>query len=370
MGKFFPISQPSITDKEISYVTDAIKSGWVSSLGPYIEAFESQYAAYCGTRFALTTSNGTTALHLALLAAGVRAGDEVMVPDLTFIATANAVAYIGASPVLVDIDPETLCIDPEAIKRAVTPRSRAILPVHLYGHSASMDEINAIARDHDLVVIEDAAEAHGAEYKGKRVGALGRCGVFSFYGNKIVTSGEGGMITTDDEVLYSTAKRLRDHAMSSTKRYWHEEIGFNYRMTNLQAALGVAQLERIDAFLAKRRDIMGWYRDCLGDRVGLRLNREAAWTKHSYWMVCLEVAGMDESARGDLMNALRGRGIDSRPYFYPISDMPMYPGADTPAAHRVYKSGINLPMYVGLERDDVEFICTQVEESLEELGPR
>ena len=368
MGKFFPISQPSITEKEIAYVTDAVRSGWVSSLGPYIEAFEARYAAYCGTRFALTTSNGTTGLHLALLAAGVKAGDEVIIPDLTFIATANAVAYIGASPVLVDIDAETLCIDPHAVERAITPRTRAIVPVHLYGHSADMDAINAIARSHELVVIEDAAEAHGTEYKGKRVGGLGRCGVFSFYGNKIVSCGEGGMITTDDEALYSMAKRLRDHAMSPTKRYWHEQIGFNYRMTNLQAALGVAQLERIDDFLAKRRNVVAWYRDHLGGRRGVRLNREAAWTKHSYWMVCLEVDGMDEDIRARFMAALRRRGIDSRPYFYPISDMPMYGRAQTPIAHTVYKAGLNLPMYVDLERQHVESICAQVEEALEEFS--
>jgi perosamine synthetase len=367
MTTFIPVSQPSIGDKELAYVTDAVRSGWVSSLGPYIEKFERQFAEYCGTRFALTASNGTTGLHLALLAAGIRAGDEVIVPDLTFIATANAVAYIGARPVIVDIEPETLCICPAAAEKAITPRTRAIMPVHLYGHPADMDALQAVADRHGVAIIEDAAEAHGAEYRGRRVGSLGRCGVFSFYGNKVITSGEGGMITTDDEALYVTAKRLRDHAMSANRRYWHEEIGYNYRMTNLQAALGVAQLERIDQFLARRTAIMGWYREELGSHAGLRLNRNASWARNAHWMVCLEVDGMHDAKRQAFMAALRGRGVDSRPYFYPISDMPMYPGASTPVAHRLSPTGINLPSFVDLTREDVAHIGRQVLAALDEI---
>jgi perosamine synthetase len=368
MTLFYPVSQPSISQKEIDYVADAVRSGWVSSLGRYIEEFEQRFAAYCGTRFALTTSNGTTGLHLALLAAGVKPGDEVIIPDLTFIATANAVVYAGATPVPVDIDAATLGLSPQAFERAITPRTRAVVPVHLYGHPADMDAINTIARRHELLVIEDAAEAHGAEYRGRRVGSLGRCGVFSFYGNKVITTGEGGMITTDDEALYQTARRLRDHAMSPTKRYWHEEIGYNYRMTNLQAALGVAQLERIDDFLGRRRQVMQWYRDGLGKLPGLRLNRDAEWARNAYWMVCLEVQTLDEARRAELITALRRRGVDSRPYFYPVSDMPMYPQRDTPVAHRISHSGLNLPSYVDLGADDVAHICRQVELALEEVG--
>jgi perosamine synthetase len=366
MNKFFPVSQPSIGEKEIAYVTDAARSGWVSSLGPYIVDFEKRFAEFCSTKYALTTSNGTTGLHLALLAAGVKSGDEVIIPDLTFVATANAVAYVGARPVLVDVESETLCISPEAIEKAITPRTRAIIPVHLYGHPADMDPINDIAKRHSLIVIEDAAEAHGAEYRGRRVGGLGLCGVFSFYGNKVITTGEGGMITTDDEALFHTAKRLRDHAMSPIKRYWHEEIGYNYRMTNLQAALGVAQLERIGSFMAKRREIMGWYRNGLGQHPQLRLNRDAAWAQNAYWMVCVEVEGMTEVKRQTLMTGLRNRGVDSRPYFYPVSDMPMYPDADTPFAHRYSHAGINLPSYIDLTEQDVQFISRQFEQALQE----
>jgi len=365
MTFFIPISQPSIGEKEISYVTDAVRSGWVSSIGPYIEDFERRFAEFCGSQYAVSASNGTCALHLALLAVGIKAGDEVIVPDLTFIATANAVAYIGALPILADIDPATLCLSPAAVERAITPRTRAIIPVHLYGHPADMDARNAIASQHKLAVIEDAAEAHGAEYKGQKAGSLGRCGVFSFYGNKIITSGEGGMITTGDETLYRTAKRLRDHAMSPTKRYWHEEVGYNYRMTNLQAALGLAQLERADEFIARRSEIMNWYRSGLGHRADFRLNHEAPWAKNAYWMVCLEIDGMTARSRQKLMEKLRDCGVDSRPYFYPVSDMPMYPDADTPVAHRISPAGINLPSFVDLTRDDVNFICRQVEKSFE-----
>jgi perosamine synthetase len=371
MTSFIPISQPSITEKEVALVTDAVKSGWVSSLGPYIADFEQRFAAFCGTRHALTTSNGTTGLHLALAALGITAGDEVIVADLTFVASANAVAYTGATPVMVDIDADTLCISAAAVERAITPRTRAIMPIHLYGHPADMDPILAIAAKRGLLVIEDAAEAHGAEYRGRRVGSLGRCGVFSFYGNKIITTGEGGMITTDDEELYLKAKRLRDHAMSPTRRYWHEEVGFNYRMTNLQAALGVAQLERIDELMQKRRDIMGWYREELGSQPGLRLNRSAPWARTVYWLVCMEVESFDDESRMRFMSALRERGVDSRPYFYPVSDMPMHGSRfPTPVAHRISRAGVNLPSYVQLTRDEVRHICEQVIVSLKEVRAR
>jgi perosamine synthetase len=364
MTQFFPVSQPSIGELELSCVSDAVRSGWVSSLGKYLEQFETQFADFCGTRYALTTNNGTTALHLALLAAGIESGDEVIVPDLTFVATANAVAYIGAKPVFIDIDADTLCMDPHALEAAVTPRTRAIIPVHLYGHPADMGPINAIAQRHGLNVIEDAAEAHGAEYHGKRVGNLGLCGVFSFYGNKVITTGEGGMITTNDEALYTRAKRLRDHAMSPTKRYWHEEIGYNYRMTNLQAALGVAQMGRIDEFMAKRRQIMDWYREGLGKVSRVRLNREVSGCRNVFWMVCAEIADMTVNQREALMVSLRASGVDSRPYFYPVSDMPMYPGAHTPVAHRISATGLNLPSYVDLTEQDVQLICSHFKNAL------
>lgn len=368
LKRFFPISQPSIGPKELEYVSDAVKSGWVSSIGEYIETFEGAFAAFCGTRYALAVSSGTTALHLALASAGIGPGDEVIIPDLTFVATANAVAYTGATVVCVDIDPQTLCIDTRAIERAITPRTRAIIPVHLYGHAADMGALMTIARERGLHVIEDAAEAHGAEFRGRRVGSFGEFGVFSFYGNKIITTGEGGMLTTGDHDLYLRAKTLRDHAMSPDKRYWHAEVGFNYRMTNMQAALGVAQMERISEFLAKRQRIMGWYREALGSEANLRLNYEAPETRNVYWMVCLEMMNITEIERAQLMRSLRDVGVDSRPYFYPVSALPMYAAADTPVAHRISPRGINLPSYTDLSEADVAEIGQATRRVLETRG--
>jgi perosamine synthetase len=270
---------------------------------------------------------------------------------------------------LVDIEPDTLCINPQEVRRAITPRTRAIIPVHLYGHPADMDPINEIAADHGLVVIEDAAEAHGAEYRGRRVGGLANCGAFSFYGNKIITTGEGGMITTNDRALYLRAKALRDHAMSSERRYWHAERGFNYRMTNLQAALGLAQLERIDEFRRRRAEIMSWYREAITTTSSVRLNYVGPWANSAYWMVCLEVDWFDEAIRLRFMEALRARGIDSRPYFYPISSMPMYGLASTPVAARKSVIGLNLPCYVELSLEDVQWICENVNTLLNRLAP-
>lgn len=359
MIKHIPISAPSITQKEIDFTLDAVRSGWVSSLGEYITRFEQEFADFCGTSYALTTSNGTCALHLSLAAAGIGTGDEVIVPDFTFVATANAVSYTGAKPVLVDIEPDTLCMDPEKISEAVTSRTKAIIPVHIFGHPADMDRINAIASDHNLFVIEDAAEAHGAQIDSRRVGSLGHCAAFSFYGNKIITTGEGGMITTDDEKFYQTARQLRDHSMDKEKRYWHNEIGFNYRMTNLQAAMGVAQLERIDELLARKRDIFERYARRLSGMPRLRLNRTASWAKNVYWMVCAQIEGIDETTRERIMANLRQHGVDSRPYFYPLSDLPMYRNdpAKTPVTHRLYSEGICLPSFFDIKESEIDYVC-------------
>ncbi|MBK5273616.1 MAG: DegT/DnrJ/EryC1/StrS family aminotransferase [Desulfuromonadales bacterium] len=363
---FIPISQPSITQKEIDYVTDAVKSGWVSSLGKYIDIFEEKFAEFVGTRYAVTASNGTAALHLAVVAHDIGPGDEVIIPDLTFIATANAVQYTGATVVCVDVDKDSLCIDPRKVEEAITDRTRAIIPVHVYGHPADMVSLRRIAQQHGLVVIEDAAESHGAEVLGKRAGSLGNCGIFSFYGNKIITSGEGGMITTDDQALYERLKVFRDHAMSKERRYWHELVGFNYRMTNLQAALGVAQLERIDELLERKREIFHIYQRLLSGYPGLRLNREAPWAKNVYWMVCLEVEGFSGERRDAFMEQLKQRDIDSRPYFYPVSDMPMYVDADTPVSHELHQRGINLPSYFDLDDASIEYICENIIAILDE----
>jgi perosamine synthetase len=258
----------------------------------------------------------------------------------------------------------------EALARPPAGPVRAVIPVHLYGHPADMDALTEIADARGIDIIEDAAEAHGAEYKGRRVGGLGKCGVFSFYGNKVITTGEGGMLTTNDPAFYQCAKRLRDHAMSPQRRYFHEQIGFNYRMTNLQAALGVAQLERIDDFLGRRTEIMDWYNSEIAVTESVRLNRVKNWAKSAFWMICLEVDWLDETRRDAFMQALRARGIDSRPYFHPLSSMPMYEQESLPVAARKSRTGLNLPSFFDLSKSDVSRICGAVNELLSEARPR
>jgi perosamine synthetase len=366
---FIPISKPFIGAREKELVLDALDSGWVSSIGKYIDEFEANFARYCGTEYALAVSNGTTGLHLALATLGLQPGDEVIVPDLTFVATANAVAYTGATPVLADIDPDTLCIDPGSVKSLISQRTKAIIPVHLYGHPADMDALLEIGGAHGVDVIEDAAEAHGAEYKGRRVGGLGKCGVFSFYGNKVITTGEGGMLTTNNREFYQRAKRLRDHAMSPQRRYFHEELGYNYRITNLQAALGVAQLERIEDFLDRRAEIMSWYGSAIVTTDSIRLNRVKNWAKSAFWMICLEVDWLDEARRDLLMQALKARGIDTRPYFCTMSSMPMYKQSPLSVSARKSRMGLNLPSYYELTKLEVQRIGSDVNEILRKMAP-
>lgn len=359
--KNFPVASPSIGPQEIEHVLDAVKSGWVSSLGPYIKKFEEAFAKFIGVKYALATTNGTSALHLALLCCGVKRGDEVIVPDLSFIATANAVSYTGAKPVFADIDPETWCIDPQSIRRVISVRTKAVIPVHLYGHPADMDSVARIGREYNVRIIEDAAEAHGAKYKGKKVGGIGNAGIFSFFGNKIITTGEGGMITTHDKMIYEKARFLRDQAMSRTKRYWHTAIGFNYRMTNMQAALGVAQLKRIREFIGKKREIFEWYKKYLSDTAGLQLNPEKPWAKSVFWMTCLLLENSVRVSRDQLIGRLQKRGIDARPFLYPISQMPMYRARQhNPIAERIASRGINLPSSVTLCKSDVKWIAVKI----------
>ena len=359
-SRFYPVSMPTLAGRELEYVTDAVKSGWISSLGPYVTRFEEEFSAFCGVGHAVCVANGTVALHLALHALGIGEGDEVIMPDLSFVASANSVLMVGAKPVFCDVDPDTLCIDPGKIEALITDRTRAIMPVHLYGHPADMPRILEIAKRHGLKVIEDAAEAHGSAVGNRRVGSFGDCGTFSFYANKNITTGEGGMVTTNDADLARELRNLRDHAMSPSKRYWHERMGFNFRMTNLQAALGCAQLEQIDDFLARRRALFEGYARRLADVEGIRLNREASGCTNSFWMVCLEIEGIDVEKRDRIGAEMRALGVDSRPYFYPMSDMPYLDSADTPVAHRVVAQGLNLPTHLALTEADLDQICDVV----------
>ncbi|MCO6451616.1 MAG: aminotransferase class I/II-fold pyridoxal phosphate-dependent enzyme [Caldilineales bacterium] len=357
-----PVAEPSFGEKELKYTAECVLTGWVSSAGPFVTRFEEMFAEFCGAKHAIAASNGTTALHLAMLALGIGPGDEVIVPTLTFIATANAVTYTGARPVFVDSEPETWNIDPAQIERAITPKTRAIIPVHLYGHPANMAAILDIAQRYGLFVVEDAAEAHGARYQNRIVGNLGDIGIFSFYGNKIITTGEGGMLVTDRTDLAERIRILRDHGMSPERRYWHTHLGYNYRMTNIQAALGVAQMERIDAILAAKRQLARTYGAGLAGVTGLSLPPAAAWADNVYWLYSIQVQperfGM---RRDDLMAALQAMQIETRPLFPPVHQQPIYAtGQRLPVAEALSQNGLSLPSSAALSPADIARIISAI----------
>lgn len=355
---FIPVYTPTLGPCEEEYVLNAVRSGWISSLGEYVNRFERDFASFCGVAHGVSVCNGTVALHLALHALGIGAGDEVIVPALSFVASANAVQYTGAKPVFADVDPVTWTIDPAAIERLITPRTKAIMPVHLYGHPAKMVKINTIAHAHGLLVVEDAAEAHGAAIGQQRTGGLGQIGAFSFYANKIITTGEGGMLTTDDAALAARCRLLRDHAMPPERRYWHDEVGFNYRMTNLQAAVGVAQMARIAQFIERKRRIARQYSEMLADLPGITLPAEAAGCTNVYWMYSVLVAAPYRLTRDELIPALRERGIDSRPFFHPLDTLPPYRNENpAPVALALSQQGLNLPSAPSLTDEQIEYIC-------------
>jgi perosamine synthetase len=352
-----PIAEPDIGSEELANVTEAVKSGWISSKGPFIEKFEETFTKYLNLKNGVSVSNGTVALHLALAALDISSGDEVIVPTLTFIAPANAVRYTGAVPVFIDSNPDYWCLDPEKIEEKITRKTKAIIPVHLYGHPCNMEPISEICRKHGLLIIEDCAEAHGAEYKNKKVGTFGTISCFSFYGNKIITTGEGGMCLTDNEELAEKMRMLRDHGMSPERKYWHEMIGFNYRMTNLQAAIGVAQLKRLDKFIEKKRKIAKIYNQSLKDVKELILPPEMPWAKNVYWMYSLLVKNTGRISRDCFIKKLADSGIDSRPFFYPIHTMPPYKeNVAYPIAEKLSQEGLNLPSSVKLSEDDLKKI--------------
>jgi perosamine synthetase len=365
MPSMIPVFAPWLSENVRRYVLDCVESGWISSLGEYVPRFEREFARFCEVRHAVATSNGTTALHLALATLGIGPGDEVLVPDLTFVATANVVRYTGATPVLVDAHPVTWALDVEDAARKVTARTRAIIPVHIYGHPADLDAVLVLARTHGLQVVEDAAEAHGARYKGRRVGGLGQIGAFSFYGNKIITTGEGGMVVTDDPALAQRAAFLRDHAMDPHRRYYHPEIGFNYRMTNIQAAIGCAQMEQVEAILDRRKTIATTYQAELAGIPGLTPPPAEPWAESVYWMYSVLVEPAFGRSRDAVREGLRARGIDSRPFFVPLHELPPYrSAAPFPVATALAAKGINLPSGTGLRPEEI----SQVGDALRALA--
>jgi perosamine synthetase len=316
---FTPVAEPSLSSKELHYLTDAFLSTWISSRGKYIDQFEQGFSAFIGCGHGVSTANGTVAIHLALEALGIGKGDEVIVPDLTFAATINAVIHTGATPVIVDIDRQRWTIDPGEIRKAITPKTKAIIPVHIYGQPCEMDEIMTISREKNIYVVEDCAEAQGAMYRGQKVGSFGHISTFSFFANKILTTGEGGMCVTNSAELDVRMRVLRDHGMNKEKRYWHDVVGYNYRMTNLQAAIGCAQLERAKELIDARKAIELEYRSQL-KHLKIEWQKDFNDSSRVVWLVCVSVDG----DRDELLKQLQANQVDCRPFFYPLSSMPLY----------------------------------------------
>ncbi len=338
-----PISAPNLRGNEFKYLVDAFLSTWISSSGSYIEIFENNFAAFCEAKHGVAVSNGTVAIHLALKALGIGKGDEVIVPDLTFAATINTVFHAEATPVIVDVENDSWCIDPKEIEKAITPKTKAIIPVHLYGQACDMDAIMAIAKKHNLYVIEDCAEAHGARFNGKRVGSIGHIGCFSFFANKVITTGEGGMCTTNDLRLMELMKVMRDHGMNKNKKYYHEVIGYNYRMTNLQAAIGVAQLERIEEILQQRSGLENEYRTLLAGSNIIEFQRNDLKNRDKItWLVSVLVKG---NYKDLVVEKLKEAGIDVRPFFISLGEMEIYKPYlfSNSNSLRLSKVGLNFP---------------------------
>ncbi len=350
------VAAPLLGGNERKYVLDCLDTNWISSNGKYIGAFEEAYAQFCGVRHAVATNNGTTALHASLTALGVGPGDEVIIPTVTFVATANAVHYCGATPIFVDVLPNSLNIDPDQIKNHITSRTRGIIPVHLYGKTADMRKIMEIALSHGLWVVEDAAEAHGAEFDGHKAGSIGTCGTFSFYGNKIITTGEGGMVTTDDRALAERVRLYRGQGQDPSRRYWFPVVGFNYRMTNIQAAIGLAQLERISEILAHRDLLTQWYDKELENMTNIVISHKTNKTDVT-WMYTIYLQGDVADKRDRVMQVLDTMGIETRPVFYPMHVLPPYrQSRKFPVADSWTPRGINLPTHEHLTISDVRRI--------------
>ncbi|MGB3905975.1 MAG: DegT/DnrJ/EryC1/StrS family aminotransferase [Anaerolineae bacterium] len=369
MKRYIPVAAPALIGNEAAYVLDCIESTWISSAGQYVERFETAFAEFCGVRHAISCCSGTAALHLALLALGVKPGDEVIVPTLTFVATANAVTYCGGRPVFVDSDPDTWNLDPSLLNDLITARTKGIIAVHLYGHPVDMDPVLALAKKHDLFVIEDAAEAHGAEYKGRRVGSLGDVATFSFYGNKIVTTGEGGMVVTNDAGLAAKVHQLKGQGVDPNRRYWFPIVGYNYRLTNIAAAIGLAQLEKAHWHIARRREIAAQYARHLEASPGIGLQAEKPWGHNVYWMTSVVLDEHCPLSRDTMMARLADAGIETRPFFYPMHTLPMYrdlaKGRSFPVADRLAARGFSLPSSATLSGEDVDYVCDQLISILE-----
>jgi len=355
-----PIYQPSLAGREKEYVNDCLDSSWISSKGKYIPRFEAEFAAYIGATYATTVCNGTAAIHLALEALGIGPGDEVIVPTLTYVASVNTIIHAGATPVFVDSLENTLQMDMDDVIRKITPRTKAIMAVHLYGLPCDMDKLLAICRERNLLLVEDCAEAFGTYYKNQHVGTFGDAATFSFFGNKTITTGEGGMVITKEDSILKKAIHLKTQGVSSTKEYWHDVVAYNYRMTNICAAIGLAQLERADELLAKKRRVAEGYRENL-EGLPLRLHAESPNTTHSFWM-CTVI--LDHSNHRNLLKKwLQENHIETRSVFPPCHKFPhLLTNESFPVAESLSLRGINLPSYPDLEITEIEAICSSIKE--------
>lgn len=358
---------PSISAREVNYALDAARYGWNQQWNGYIKRFETSFAEYVGTKYALSTSCCTGAIHLALIALGIKSGDEVIVPDITWVATAMAVVYVGATPIFADIEPNSWCLAPDSFEALITEKTKAVVPVHLYGHPARMDRIIEIARKHNLYVVEDAAPAIGAEFQGQKTGTFGEFAAFSFQGAKLVVTGEGGMLVTNDNELYKRAYAIWDQGRT-LGTFWINEIGWKYKMSNIQAAMGLGQLERVDELIEAKRRVFLWYADGLKDVPHVGLNYEMPWARSIYWMTSII---LDENAgitRDELCEALKKRNIDTRPVFPAISQYPIWPKPQQaqPVSHQVGNQALNLPSGICLKREQVDYVCQCIREILAE----
>ncbi|HEY8024157.1 MAG TPA: DegT/DnrJ/EryC1/StrS aminotransferase family protein [Burkholderiaceae bacterium] len=353
-----PIYQPHFGGREKEYVNQCLDTTWISSKGEFIGKFERDFANFVDSPFATSVCNGTTAIHLALSALGIGPGDEVVVPTLTYIASVNTILMTGAKPVFVDSLEQTWQLDPEDVLRKITPRTKALMAVHLYGQACDMGSISRICREHELFLIEDCAEAFGSYYAGQHVGTFGDIATFSFFGNKTITTGEGGMVIARDKALMARAFHLKTQGVSPDREYWHDELAYNYRMTNICAAIGLAQLEQAESILAKKRRIAAWYREGLRD-LPLRLHDETEGTIHSFWLCSIVVD--DHPCRQALREHLREMKIETRPLFYPAHTLPhCATGQSLPVAESLSARGISLPSYPGLSDAQVHTICGEI----------
>jgi perosamine synthetase len=368
-----PVCEPVLDGNEERYVLDCIRTNWVSSAGKYLQEFEAKFSAWCGARHGIACSNATTGLHMTLVAMGIGPGDEVIIPDFTLIVSANTVILAGARPVLVDIEPDTWCIDASKIEEKITPRTKAIMAVHMYGHPCDMDRIQEIARRRGLKVIEDAAQAHGAEFRGRRAGAMSDAGIFSFYGNKILTTGEGGMILCGDDALAARLRLLVNQGFREP-RFVHEVMGFNYRLTNVQAALGLAQLEKADEKVARKRENARLYTERLRGVQDLALPVERPGARSVYWMYGVVPGERYRQPRARLMGRLKEAGIDTRAFFHPMHLQPVYQGADArfpdcrgayPHSTRAGERGLYLPSGHGVTPAQIDEVCAKLKSVLE-----